>query len=47
VFGSSVTAGGITAIIATLVIGKPEDIEDIPNTHLKEHDVTTPATAAI
>jgi len=47
VFGSSVTAGGITAIIATLVIGKPEDITEVPNRNKEEHDVITPATAAI
>jgi len=47
VFGSSVTAGGITAIIATLVIGKPEDITEVPNRGKEEHDVVTPATAAI
>lgn len=47
VFGSSVTAGGITAIIASLIITKPEDIEEVPNIDLKNHDVTTPATAAI
>lgn len=47
VFGSSITAGGLTAIIASLAIAKPEDIEDIPNTQLQGHDVVTPASAAV
>jgi len=48
VFGSPVTAGGITAIIATLVISEPEDITEVPSRTKKiDQDVTTPASAAI
>jgi xanthine permease XanP len=47
VFGSAITAGGLTAIIASLIIAKPEDIDEIPPAHIENHDLVTPASAAI
>jgi xanthine permease XanP len=47
VFGSSVTAGGLTAIIASLVITKPEDYNEVPRETSDDQDTTTPASAAI
>jgi len=46
VFGSSITTGGLTAIIASLCIAKSEDIEDIPRDPSAPQDTTTPAIAS-
>jgi len=47
VFGSSVTAGGITAIIASLVITKAEDYDAVPREPSYHQDTVTPASSAI
>ena len=46
VFGSAITAGGLTAIITSLIITKPEDITEVPRTEPIEQDLS-PATSAI
>ena len=47
VLGSPVTAGGLTAILATLFIAQPEDITEVPSRTPIEHDVVTPASSSI
>lgn len=47
VFGSPITAGGITAILASLFISKAEDVQDIPSNEPIKQDFATPASAAI
>jgi xanthine permease XanP len=47
VFGSSITAGGLTAIIASLFITKAEDYDEVPRRAPIDQDTITPATAAI
>lgn len=47
VFGSAITAGGITAILTSLFIGKrSEDVHDLPRVGPIEQD-TTPASASV
>ncbi|UTJ07463.1 uracil-xanthine permease family protein [Arcobacter roscoffensis] len=47
VFGSSITAGGITAILASLFISKAEDVQELPSEEPIKQDFATPASAAI
>jgi len=47
VFGSPVTAGGLTAILATLFIAHPEDITEVPSREPIKQDVVTPASSSI
>ena len=47
VFGSSITAGGLAAIISSLIITKDEDYDDVPRPSTYHHDNITPATSAI
>lgn len=47
VFGSPITAGGVTAILASLFITKAEDYDEVPRKSPINQDTVTPATAAI
>ena len=47
VFGSAITAGGLTAIISSLFITRAEDYDEVPRKSPIVQDTTTPASSAI